>query len=607
MGCAMPLIRTRLSNRQLFVAWLGLAVAIIASLSALAVRVVAAEPGTISGVVVDDKGPVAGATVRIQTTTNSTISAEDGSFVLEGIAVGELVTVTAWAFGYYNGVALAVTEAEPVTITLRTYYATDNHLYAWFERDGIEGSLACGTCHTNYAEWQADAHGQAAQNPRFLSIYAGTDVHGNKSPVPEKTNLGIPLPPDLSQPYFGPGFVLDFPNRAGNCATCHTPVAAKMPNNKNCGWAGCHASSTSQQSYGLDPGVSPMPLTGIAAEGITCEFCHKIGDVYINRKTGRPYDDSPGILSYRLFRPMEGHDLLFGTLDDVIGADHTNIKDSFLPLMKESDYCAGCHYGIMGGVVGKETVTGGVLIYNSYGEWLESAYSDPENGKTCQDCHMPAMASGYFVYPEEGGLYRDGSQIHNHKMTSASDPEFLQSAVALTATATVIDGWVWVNVNLFNRGAGHHIPTDSPLRQMLLVVEATDTAGKPLDVSYGPKLPTWAGDLGGLSGKAFAKVLQDEWTGEIPSVAIWRPIRIVEDTRLPALKSDYSLYSFQLPEDLPEDEVTIEVRLLYRRAYQQLAEWKGWNDPDLLMAQQSIRIQVSTLASANQTLTLNAD
>jgi len=54
-----------------------------------------------------------------------------------------------------------------------------------------------------------DAHGRSAVNPRFLSMYNGTDVHGNQSPL---TRFGysrdygrFPLPPDLSQPYFGPG------------------------------------------------------------------------------------------------------------------------------------------------------------------------------------------------------------------------------------------------------------------------------------------------------------------------------------------------------------------------------------------------------------------
>jgi hypothetical protein len=86
-------------------------------------------------------------------------------------------------------------------------------------------------------------------------------------------------------------------------------------------------------------------------------------------------------------------------------------------------------------------------------------------------------------------------------------------------------------------------------------------------------------------------------------VAIWRPIRIVSDTRLPAQKSDYSLYAFPLQ----EGEVTIEVRLLYRRAYWQLAAWKDWNDPDILMAQQVLTTIAGTSEVTNESLTLNGN
>ena len=43
-------------------------------------------------------------------------------------------------------------------------------------------------------------------------------------------NKGTALPPDPSQPVLRAGLPLDNPNRAGNCATCHTPVASKVPN-----------------------------------------------------------------------------------------------------------------------------------------------------------------------------------------------------------------------------------------------------------------------------------------------------------------------------------------------------------------------------------------
>jgi hypothetical protein len=544
------------------------------------------SPTTLSGFILAADGPVAGASVRAQATENQTLSAADGSFTLAGLSAGQPVTVTASAPGHYIGWAVAQPGDAPVSIMLKRHYETDNFAYEWFENDGVQGSAACGACHTSYNEWLADGHSRSATNEHFLSMYAGTDVRGNKSPKVAKNNLGVPLPPDLTKPYYGPGFKLDFPDIAGNCATCHTPMAAKMLNAQNCGWSGCHKDSTAAAAGTLlDPGVSPLGLTGDAAEGISCEFCHKIGQVHINRKTGLPYPDMPGILSLRLYRPAEGHDLIFGSVDDIARTDIPEARDVHLPLLKESTYCAGCHYGILGGVVvGNMATKGGVLVYSSYSEWLDSPYSDKETGKTCQDCHMRAGDYDYFAWPAQGGVTRDPEQVHNHQMMSE---ELLQNAVTLTATAAISTGLVAVDVDLTNDKTGHHVPTDSPLRQAILVVTAKDASGEPLPLRRGPTLPQWTGDYAGQPGRAYAKILQDEWTGEMPTGAIWRPVTIAEDTRLAALATDSSHYEFRSP---TTGEVTVQVRLIYRKAFQQLMEWKGWTDPDVVMEDATLQV-----------------
>jgi hypothetical protein len=549
--------------------------------SAKSAPVLSARAGILSGVVVDAKGPVPGALVKVQLTDNSTLSDADGSFVLSGLTSAATVTVTAWAAGYYIAWTTGVTGGEPISLTLEAYYNADNHLYGWFEQDGIEGSASCGTCHGSYAEWQQDAHGNSARNPRFLSMYRGTDLAGNRSPDPIKNSLGIPQRPDLTKPYAGPGFALDYPNRAGNCAACHTPAAGQIRNAQNCGWSGCHATTTSEYAGDniLDPGVFPTQLSGDAAEGISCEFCHKSEKVYINAKTGLPYADSPGILSIRLLRPEAGHDLFFGTLDDVVRPELPAARDAYLPAMAESRFCASCHYGVMGGVVGNMQVTGGVLVYSSYEEWLNSPYSDPETGKTCQDCHMPSLGNQFAAFPEKGGPQRPADQIHSHKMAGGYDEELLQNTLSLTANARLVAGRLWVTVNVTNDGAGHHVPTDSPLRHLILLVEAVDGRGETLEWRSGGLLPEWAGEYAGQPGRIFAKTLRDGWTGEMPTGAYWRPVEVVSDTRIPALATRRNFFSFTPP----TDGSNIRIRLLYRRAWPDLQEWKKWNDPDILM------------------------
>ena len=331
----------------------------------------------------DAQGAVAGAIVQLHGQPTQFKTAKDGAFVINGITGTTPLVITAWSDGHYIG-STTVNPSAPdwkggqgLTITLKSYYTTDNSLYSGFSFEGVNGSASCGLCHREYKEWQVDAHSQAAVNPRFISMYTGSDVNGNPGQLTELDQKGAALPLDPNEPYHGPGFQLDNPGRAGNCATCHTPQASRSPNNQNCSWSGCHTSLTIDRSRGvIAPHAVPLSLKDDAGEGINCDFCHKIGDVAIDPKTKLPPPDMPGILSMRLYRPEEGQQLFFGTLVDVPR------RDTYLPLLTKSEYCAPCHYGVFGGVVGSGTVTDGTVIYNSYGEWLESPYSDPKTGKT---------------------------------------------------------------------------------------------------------------------------------------------------------------------------------------------------------------------------------
>ena len=406
-----------------------------------------------------------------------------------------------------------------------------------------------------YTEWLDDAHSQSAVNPRFLTMYNGTDVHGNQSPPTRyacSPDYGcFPLPPDPTQPYYGPGYKLDFPSTAGNCAACHVPAPAARPG----------------MAYAVDPNL----VSGVEAEGVFCEFCHKIGDVTLNPSTGLPYPNMPGVLSLRLYRPEEGQQLFFGNFDDVTR------RVSYLPLEEESAFCSPCHFGAFWDTV----------VYNSFGEWLASPYSDAETGQTCQDCHMPMVDYDYFVFPENGGLIRDRSRIFGHRMPGAMDEELLQNAVTMTATAQLEGDTVVVQVEVANDQTGHHVPTDSPLRHLILLVEAADAAGNPLVQLSGSAVPEWGGVgdpsqgyYAGLPGTAYARILEEVWTRVSPTGAYWNPTRVLSDNRIAAFATDLSSYAFGAP---AEGSVEIEVTLLFRRAFIGLADQKDWDVEDIVM------------------------
>ena len=544
-------------------------------------------PSRISGLVKNEEGAIADAIVQIQATEITTTTDVAGAFEFTGLEKTAPIVVSAWAEGHYVGwktldpTASDWTGADNIIIVLNPIPVGDNSEYDWFEEDGIRGSEACGICHREYPEWQADAHSQTATNMRFMSVYTGSNIDGDPGQYVEYDIDGKPLPHNPDEPYYGPGFRLDNRNRAGNCATCHTPQASKSPIKQNCAWSGCHTDITIERANGVID-QNAYPTSSKAKASISCEFCHKIGEVYINEDTNVPNPDMPGILSYRLHRPRtEDEQIMFGTLIDVMR------QDSYQPLLERSEFCAGCHFGVFGGVVGMERVSDGTVIYSSYGEWQASEWADPETGKTCQDCHMPISSENWFVKPEKGGLERDYMPLHNHTMRGITDEEFMQNAVTMTTQALRDGDQIDIEISITNDNTGHHIPTDVPIRSMILVVEAVDQDGNRLNMSSGSVNPDYSGNYGGVPGKTYAKVLTDELTGETPTVAFWRPVSIAEDTRIAALETDTTQYTFRADN---VDEVTINVKLVFRRAFQDLAQQKGWDDPDILMKQETIQI-----------------
>jgi len=524
----------------------------------------ALAPRGVAGTVVDEQGiAVPGATVRVQATEISTTTNLAGEFTLPDVESGVMVTISAWKDGYY---CAKVEETTPpsmnVRLTLIRYQTNDNPDYEWVPPTGED---SCFSCKSGVTEiWLENAHASSATNPRFLSMYNGQDLGGNQSPL---TRFGFhrdygnfPLRPDPDQPFFGPGYKLDFPDTAGNCAACHTPGAAI------------------DDPYGTDPNT----VSAANQFGVHCDFCHKIADVSLNASTGLPYPNMPGVLSMDIRRPFPEdplrYQLFFGTFDD----DNVPEEDTKLPLIMESQFCAPCHFGIFWDT----------LVYNSFGEWLESPYSDPESGRTCQQCHMPApaMVDGSpmtNVAPESIGVERDPMTIHAHTQPGASAEEFLQDAVEMELIAERDGAEVRVRVNITNHNTGHHVPTDSPLRQMILLVVATDASGDQLAQVDGPTVPEWGGVgdpsqgyYAGLPGMGFAKILMELWTEVTPTGAYWNPTVLVSDNRLAAFATDTSDYTFAVP---VEGEVTIEVKLLFRRAFIELMDQKGWDVPDILM------------------------
>lgn len=487
--------------------------------------------GSVSGVVVDTNGPIAGATVRIRATENVTATNVDGRFRLRSLAEGERVEVTAWYDGYYIAGVHVTPTISGLTITLRPYHTEDHPGYEWTSPITGTSPGACGNCHPPIiSQWQNNAHGTAIANPRFFSLYNGTDLSGTVQ--------------------IGPGYQNDFPGTAGVCANCHSPAA------------GVDGYLTTNMNDVRD----------VITAGIHCDYCHKVGGAYLDPATQSVYPNAPGAQSQRLLRPPPGDNIFFGPYDDV------KDPDTFLPLITQSQFCAPCH----------QFTFWGTPIYESYEEWLASPYADA--GVTCQDCHMPPNGDTYFALPEVGGLEHPPEKIPSHLQPGARDVALLQDTVTLTLSARQVIDEVHVTVTITNTGAGHDVPTDFPGRHMILTVSATDGQSLPLARRGGPIVPEWGGPQAGLPGVAYAKVLRDVETGEMPIVSYWKRSVIASDNRIAALGVASSVYTFTVP--LSGEEVQVTARLIFRRLFYELAAQKGWSLPDVVMVERSSTVSL---------------
>jgi hypothetical protein len=479
---------------------------------------------------VDAAGPVGGATVRQRATDNATSTTADGRFTLGSLAEGHEIELTAWADGYYIASTFVTPTVTGITLTLRSYHTVDHPDYTWSSPISGTSEVACGNCHPMIvSQWITNAHGAAISNPRFYSLYNGTDVGGTVQ--------------------VGPGYLEDFPGTAGPCASCHAPGA------------------------GID-GYLTTDMNDVRDEitdGVHCDFCHKVGGVYLDPATQSVYANAPGAQSQRMLRPPPGDNIFFGPYDDV------HDPDTYLPIISESAFCAPCH----------QFSFWGTPIYESYDEWLASPYA--QANVTCQDCHMPPTGEAYFALPEVGGIEHPPERIPSHLQRGALDEELLQNTVQMTLSTQQAADTLQVTVVLTNSGAGHHVPTDFPGRHMLLTLSVVDKRGQELPLAEGPTVPEWGGAQAGLPGKAFAKLLRDVESGQEPVVSYWKQTLIVDDNRIPALQCDTSSYLFAAPS--ATGPLTVTAQLHFRRAFQYTLDRRGWDTADILMEKSTLTTQ----------------
>ena len=505
----------------------------------------------ITGIVVDDLtgDPVADARVRVQATTGApAITGPDGLFALPD-PTGP-VTVTAVppydgqrAVNYITG-SVSAGPGDAIEIRLTPLPVNDRMPY------DPGTSTDCASCHFDqFSEWNTSRHAGAGVNPWVLDLYSGDGT-----------------------PDGGNGYVfLDGrdPDETGFCATCHTPlVDAQDPGNVK---------------------LNEVTLPG-GLDGVNCLACHQMAEVNDNTDALHHL----GNTEYRFPDDPSTPLWVWGPLDDV---SFSVMRASYQPGFSESKFCASCHQ--------YNNPDTGAPGQTTYDEWLASPFSVPgPEFMACQDCHMPAAEAPGPISSLGGQPIRPAEQRRSHEFIGAA-PDTLADAVTLDLEAWLAGGALNVEARVANVGAGHAFPTGVSIRNAVLVIEAT-VDGQPLSLIDGPTIPFYGSaagsnasdDVAGRPGRGFARVLEGRINGTGPVVA---PVLFIDaeavqsDTRILAGEEDVSTYRFALDGVLvPEAEVS--ARLLYRRAWRDLAVTKNWTEtPSGEPVQTEVRSLVRTV------------
>jgi|GEM_PF-1986685 len=388
----------------------------------------------------------------------------------------------------------------------------------------------CGLCHQEYLEdYERSMMGRTPFDKVFQQFYFARNAHDK---------------PD------GIGYKAVEADKPGDCANCHTPDVV------------------------LNEGKEVDLQTAIekGSKGISCDFCHTVADVQVlyDRKTGRYDTDINRLLSRARGKVKRGG--LRYSLSPV----H---KTVYSPIHTRSEFCAMCH-------LNQEHL----LSLTTYDDW-KRAYDKGLIKKQCQDCHMPVLGGDRPI--AIGGPVRSAAKIHRHFFHGGRNAEQVKRAAKLRLVAQRRDGQLVVKARVTNSGSGHKFPGGATLRNVILLVEATDAHGKPLSFQGDPQelLPSLAGegkgvtDYAGRPGLMFARPFVSR-DGKLP-VGGFNADHVLFDTRIGPRDSVEHIFHFSGL----RGEARVRARLIYRWVYKPLADIKGWKLQDIVIAERQLRLK----------------
>jgi hypothetical protein len=252
----------------------------------------------------------------------------------------------------------------------------------------------------------------------------------------------------------------------------------------------------------------------VSWEGVTCDYCHSIRDVTLT-------DGNPRAkVEFSLVKS--------GPSKEAVSTAHGT---AYSPIFTSPLACVTCH---------EYRNSLGFPVLTTYTEWKNSAYTGGE--ESCQSCHMYRV-EGDVVDPR----VKRGSRLalNLHEIPGSHSLDQLNKAIKAQLSATREGNQVKVSVEVSNRGAGHDVPTGSPLRQLILEIRADRYDGKHF-----------------RQERVFRRTVADQ-QGKIidrEHMAFLRAARVVTDTRLAPKETRKESFTFPAP---PGVQTQLEANFYY--------------------------------------------
>ena len=335
----------------------------------------------------------------------------------------------------------------------------------------------------------------------FLTSHDCLACHnGLTTPTGEDASIGVTWAASIManssrDPYWQAAVrreTIDHPSAAheieDECATCHMPMSRTTA--KAAGQLG-------KVFAHLPIGAGAAEEDRLAADGVSCTICHQIGP----ERLGTPESFTGGFVispptsagERRMFGPFDVDDGRKSVMRSATGMTPTEASH-----VRDSELCATCHtlYTRALGPQGK--VIGELPEQMPFLEWRHSAF---QKERSCQSCHMPAVAAptrmSSVLGEEREGLGRHtflGGNFFILRMLNryrselgvAALPQELDAAAHATiaqlqqdtATVSIVradaaGGRIDVEVSVRNL-TGHKLPTGYPSRRAWLHVTVRD-------------------------------------------------------------------------------------------------------------------------------------